>query len=449
MKAFHAEHERLLKARSIVDAVWPWFGINKRREITRLLYEISKRERLRPDRLPLSSSKDYTVIKNALIEKRYPKKSRAIASGDVFLPKLEFCADERALIEKTSDYYPKTVLIEKRAWKSSVAKRARRIFSGAEIRAISHQKKINTCGERFDLNAYNRRRDTLVIGYERYGVSKSCPCAKFARGCGYHLINIGFGCPYECTYCFLQEYTNSGGLFLTANPEACLKDLPATGNTRIRIGTGEFSDSLALDPVSEYSALLCGFFMKRSRYLFEFKTKSDHIANILSSKASPNLVVSWSLNPQKIIDENEAMTAPLSKRLQAARRCVDAGFRVGFHLDPVIYRRDWARSYEDLIKDLFDQIPSEAVAWISLGALRLRPGLKNIIERRFPENTILDQELFIGFDGKLRYTPGLRRTIYVRIKSFIRSRSPKTPVYVCMEEADMWKSLGWGMPDWK
>jgi spore photoproduct lyase len=42
------------------------------------------------------------------------------------------------------------------------------------------------------------------------------------------------------------------------------------------------------------------------------------------------------MNPQQVIDLDEHGTASLSERLLAARRCQNAGYRLGFHFDPIV-----------------------------------------------------------------------------------------------------------------
>jgi spore photoproduct lyase len=158
----------------------------------------------------------------------------------------------------------------------------------------------------------------------------------------------------------------------------------------MRIGTGEFSDSLMLDHITKYSPAIIEFFNNHKDAVFEFKTKSSNIDNLLKIKHSGNIVVSWSLNPQKIIDKNEFFTASLSDRLASAKECAKSGYKIGFHFDPIIYFKGWEREYGKVIDLLFSKIKPKDIAWISMGTFRFKPELKSIIENRFPENEILD-----------------------------------------------------------
>ena len=209
----------------------------------------------------------------------------------------------------------------------------------------------------------------------------------------------------------------------------------------MRIGTGEFSDSLMLDHITEYSLSIIEFFNKHKDALFEFKTKSSNVGTVLKAKHSGNIVVSWSLNPQKTIDKNEFFTASLSERLGSAKKCSLAGYKIGFHFDPVIYFKGWEREYERTIDLLFSSIKPGNIAWISIGTFRFKPELKPIIENRFPDNEILDEELLPGYDNKLRYPYGLRYNMYKFLLSAFERYSKKIPIYLCMEETSMWQDL--------
>ena len=101
-----------------------------------------------------------------------------------------------------------------------------------------------------------------------------------------------------------------------------------------RVGTGELTDSLALDTVIPYSQHLIPFFNQRENAVLELKTKSVCVENLLNQDSPRNVIVSWSLNPQTIIDREEKGTPSLQQRLEAARQCGDKGYRIGIHLDP-------------------------------------------------------------------------------------------------------------------
>ncbi len=463
MRIREKEIQRLKSAKSFVKANFPKFGVNKKQEITRLLYEISKREEIPPGMLlpacrqaggesgfrqsTKKSKNDYNAVKNHLLERRYPYAFSCPEIVRAYLPKIELRLSEQFNI-KESGFYPKNIFVENKAAGEFLASRFKTMFPKARFYEIESLKNY-LCGHRgSQIKDYNNRRNTVFIVKQKYDFFKRCPCTNNALACGYHIFNLGFGCIFDCTYCFLQGYVNSPGIILPSNIGSFFDKFGYYKKTGMRIGTGEFSDSLALDEITQYSMPIMEFFRKHENITFEFKTKSVNIKNILAARHSGNIVVSWSLNPQSIIDENEFFTPSLKQRLEAALKCVEAGYRVGFHFDPVIYFEGWEKEYALLIEQLFTKINPKHIAWISIGTFRFSPGLKQVIERRFSSNRILNEELLLGFDNKLRYPYQLRLSISKRMIELLTKHSSKLNLYLCMEELSMWNDLKLNMPKW-
>jgi spore photoproduct lyase len=412
------------------------FGINKLQEIARLVYEISKRDNITYQQVLAGLGDgllDYARIKAVLLRRRFPYSIRMDEPFKPHLPKLDINPGNAVTIKPHLKIYPKNIYIEETVSGSWLAGRLKGLFPRARVMGISSLKEFVRGRPAFTVRDYNDRKDNFFVTGERYDFFKHCPCTRAAAPCGYHIFNLGFGCPYECTYCYLQEYTNCPGIVLPANIDAYFDVFAKYKRPRMRIGTGEFTDSLALDHITQYSIPLVDFFSKNPGITFEFKTKSSNIGNLLGQRHSGNIVVSWSLNPADIIRENEFFAALLEDRLKSALECSRAGYKIGIHLDPIIYYKGWERAYKALVNRLFDALGASKIAWISLGTFRFSPALKPVIENRFPANTILDGELLPGFDAKLRYPAGLRFQLYRRIAGWIGKRAFKGRIYLCME----------------
>jgi spore photoproduct lyase len=214
---------------------------------------------------------------------------------------------------------------------------------------------------------------------------------------------------------------------------------------KIRIGTGELGDSLALDHLTENSVDLVSYFRKKRNAIFELKTKTVSIKNILKIELAPNIVIAWSLNSLRIAREEEKGAPSVEERIDAARRVSERGFRIAFHFDPIIRHPDWEEGYKEVIKKLLSTLDPTKIAWISLGSFRFPPSLKGIIEERFPRTKIIYDEFIKGKDGKLRYFKPLRLELYKKIVSFIKKLGgEKIPLYFCMESEDVWReAMGW------
>ncbi len=277
---------------------------------------------------------------------------------------------------------------------------------------------------------------------------KPCPCTPEYLGCGYAVINLDLNCPLDCSYCILQLYLSNPLLTVSVNTPDLWRELDAFLGRRpkgipVRIGTGELGDSLVLDPITGRSRELVSYFRERPQALFELKTKSTHIQNLLEMEPAPNIIVAWSLNAPAVAQQEERGAPPVSDRIEAARQVVERGYRVAFHFDPLILHPGWQEGYAGVIKRLSERIDADRIAWISLGALRFPPALKEIMSKRHPGSRPLLYEEFIrGLDGKLRYFKPLRLELFRFTAERLREGlGREVPLYLCMESGEIWRRV--------
>lgn len=277
---------------------------------------------------------------------------------------------------------------------------------------------------------------------------KACPGTSHHLCCGYHVINAVTNCPMDCSYCVLQGYLNNPFLTLYTNWNDLLEEIENffNGNpgSLVRLGTGELADSLALDGIFPLSKVLVPFFKERENGILELKTKSVQIDHLLDLSHGGKTVISWSLNPEKIIKEEEVGTSSLKERVDAAARCQERGYPLGFHFDPVIHHEGWEKGYQKTVRGLFNRVDPKRVIWISLGGFRYPPQLKAVAKERFPQTKVFLGELFPGRDAKFRYLSEIRVEMYRKIAGWIREVDPGLFVYLCMESREVWeKVFGW------
>jgi len=423
---------------------------NQFREIERLVFEISRRDAisssqaLEPlEKIPgfkdFSNKTKFLFLKKTLIKYRFPQTSQnqKIDLKSIFLSQIKEPLNDNWQVKP--DFSPLKVFVEKDVKKSQLLANFKNKFSDIEVEEIDYY------GNYFKTNKFTiseLKKPIVFIVKERGDFIKRCPCTKKHLSCGYWIFNLGFGCPFDCSYCYLQQYSNFPGLILPANTEdffTSFDKLSKDFKQPIRIGTGEFCDSLALDHITEYSKTLIPYFRDK-KVLFELKTKSNNIANLLTLKASKKIIISWSLNPASIANPEEKATASLDQRLEAAVKVQNAGFSIGFHFDPIIHLKDWEKLYGQVIDKLYSKLKNP-FAWISLGTLRSNRQLKTVTELRFPESNIFYGELLLGEDKKLRYPKFIKEEIYQKIINKIKQYDEKTPIYLCMEDKQTWNKI--------
>lgn len=281
------------------------------------------------------------------------------------------------------------------------------------------------------------------------------PCQGASEGhlcCGYRVVDLVSGCPMECSYCILQDYlANNPTTTVYVNLEDVLSDVGAflERNPRrfFRIGTGELSDSLALDPIIDYARTLITFFAGKQNAILELKTKTALVDHLLDLKHSNRTVIAWSLNTPSIVEREERGTASLGERLDAAGRVARAGFGVAFHFDPIVLGADVETDvgeYIGVIDRLLESVPANSIAWVSLGLLRYPPSLPARAMKSFPDTKIFSGEL-VPTGGKVRYPKFIRGRVYKPLWDRLGAKLPERKIYLCMETPQVWKGVGPGV----
>jgi spore photoproduct lyase len=336
-----------------------------------------------------------------------------------------------------------TVLIEESCRASALATRiVSGIPSSVQVGYVADGRlAARPLNEMSDPFGAGKRR--MVVMTRRGPFLMGCPASstEFAC-CGYLVLILASNCPMDCSYCFLQEHlANNPGFQVYANHHDALDELDrlarAGSGRSFRIGTGELADSLAFDSLTGISRDLVSYFSQHPTLMLELKTKTDEIDNLLALDPRGRTMVSWSLSPMRVFAASEHRTAPPPVRIDAARRVLDAGYTVGFHLDPLIAYPDAERDYLELLENVFDTMPPKAIAFFSIGGLRMTPGLRTTARRRFPADPMLLGEDVLGKDGRYRTFTPLRLRLFSKLRERIAKACADLPVYLCMETASM------------
>lgn len=436
-------------------------GVNKKNELIRLSYEICRARKLTFSELTRQIDLENVMIggksglfhrlKNVLMEIRYP--SLTPQDEPRLLP-IKIDRESEECGAWTGGLDPKKILIEKSVrgaeWTDNFVKK----FLDVEIVEIKDiTEGFKNVASTSHKNRYNLRRDHIFLTKTKSTFIKICPCTKGCRRCGYWILNVGFGCPMDCSYCYLQTYSNAPGIILPANIEDYYEHIESFDRKlkqKIRIGTGEFTDSLAFDEYTAYSTKLVPFFRNMKNLVLELKTKMDSIDNVLNAEPNDNVVISWSVNTEKMAQKYEKGAPKIKDRVEAALLAARRGYKIGFHFDPLIWYDGWKDEYKKSVEELFsfNEIRKNTV-WISLGTLRYTPGLKQTAEKRFSDNIMFYQgEFFAESFGKMRYKKNARIDMYNKMISWIRSCNVDAWIYLCMEPEDVWRKTSLSKKDY-
>ncbi len=288
----------------------------------------------------------------------------------------------------------------------------------------------------------------LWLKHYRGRFLRACPGTRHYRCCGYLIAHIGENCPVGCSYCILQAYFQDRLLKVWINRSDLLAELDAllarpTG-PRLRLGTGEFTDSLALEPLTGYGASLVEFLADKPRACLELKSKVVDLSWLDKARDPRRVLPAWSMNAPRVVREEEGLAAHLEERLAAARKCAALGFKVCLHFDPVIRYPGWDSAldgYPATVAMIADHLRPEDVAYISLGSFRFMPQLKSCIEAAHPRSAYIYEEFGPGLDGKMRLLRPQRVEQFRRIAGDLAAAGFGEALYFCMESDTVWQAV--------
>lgn len=282
-------------------------------------------------------------------------------------------------------------------------------------------------------------RKKLQVRLGSNGVYGICPVASEKTVCcNLRTIDAVQGCGFGCTYCSIQTFYDPDKIAVDAALGEKLRSIKLDPRKRYHIGSGQSSDSLLLGNREGVLEAQLEFARRNPNVVLEFKTKSKNVAHLLSVDVPPNVFVSWSLNPQVIIEHEELRTASLEERLAAARRVADRGIRVGFHFHPIIHYRGYRDDYENLIDTLVNRFSPDEVAFVSFGTLTfIKPAVRSLRQQGVPSKVL--QIPMEEAAGKLSYPMPMKEEMFAMAWQAFHPWHGRVFFYLCMEARELWE----------
>jgi spore photoproduct lyase len=359
-------------------------------------------------------------------------------------------------------FWPQKIYVEAEARRDPIAIRVIDKFTDAEVVEVDTAKDpiSELCLEgpkgasmKDEASRFTLGKSRLFLGRYKGQWLKKCPGTNNHVCCNLWITSPVEGCPYECTYCYLQSYQRRNPTQkIYTNTEDMLEEIAACAKASpdrfFRICTGELADSLVWDGVTELSRELVPFFAEFPNLVLELKTKSTEIGNLLemADQHRGRTVVSWTLNARSVAESDELYAPSIEQRIEAARAVIKAGYRVAFHFDPMVHFADWQSGYGETLELLRREIDPRSVAWISVASLRYKREMQGMMRFRFPQSKLPYGEQFLANDNKLRYIQPLRLQMMRFMWKKLKAWHQALPVYMCMESPTVWKLISGGPP---
>ena len=268
-----------------------------------------------------------------------------------------------------------------------------------------------------------------------------CPVASEKTVCcNLMTIDAVQGCSLGCSYCSIQTFYSDGKISIDKNLAEKLANIPLDPNKKYHIGSGQSSDSLAIGNREGVLDAQLDFARGNSNIILEFKTKSNNISYLLNTDIPKNVFVSWSLNPQIFIDNEEHGTASLEERLNSAKKLSDKGVLVGFHFHPIVYYEGYEDDYKKIVKKVMSMFHPSQIAMISMGTLTfIKPAINKLRSTGLKSKVL--QIPMEDAVGKSSYTKEVKKEIFANVYDEFSSWHKDLFFYLCMEESSIWEMV--------
>ena len=266
--------------------------------------------------------------------------------------------------------------------------------------------------------------------------------------CQLKTLDVVQNCAFGCSYCTIQTfYGDEVSIDGDLAPKLLAAEKSLDMNRFQHIGTGQSSDSLVWGNRNGMLEDLCAFAERNPKVLLEFKTKSANVKHLLASQVPKNVVCSWSLNTDVIVDNEEHFAASLDQRLKAARQAADKGIKVAFHFHPIVYYDGWKQDYPALAARVLEMFKPEEVLFLSMGTVTFIKPVIQQLRQSGRASKMLQMEMVPDPHGKLSYPDAIKIELFSAMYKAFKPWRNRVFQYLCMERATFWHEvIGWAYP---
>lgn len=327
-------------------------------------------------------------------------------------------------------FVPKRILFEKGTQEYEMRKRIHDFFKdNSKVEMIElgrNHIRSNIPGE--DISEfYHQGKRTLVVGIRKGMKFQTC------KPSAHYQLPLLSGCIGQCEYCYLN--TNLGDkpyMRVNVNVDEILEQTEKNIKERLPEETifegSATSDPISVEPYTHSLKQAIQYFSKSEKGRFRFVTKFTDVDTLLDADHGGRTEIRFTLNTDRVIQDFENGTPLMSKRIEAARKIISAGYPTGFLIAPVFLYDNWKTEYRQLLLELNDALPKRTPYPVTFEVIshRYTPRAKGIITKIFPDTTLPmeDEERTYKYGqfGYGKYT--YRKEELEGIKSFFQEEIP-------------------------
>tara|TARA_A100001515_G_scaffold102120_1_gene82848 strand:- start:824 stop:1681 length:858 start_codon:yes stop_codon:yes gene_type:complete len=261
---------------------------------------------------------------------------------------------------------------------------------------------------------------------------KTFKIRKSGRSTDFISPSFGYGCLYDCSYCYMKRHkdkglsvaSNTNEILTHINNHAFFTSVDKPNQTHPQFTTYDIScnEDFALHAKHHEWERIFEFFRDHPIAMGSFATKYVN-PDLTTFDPKSKMRIRFSLMPQKMADIHEPNTSKIIDRIKAIDAFIDAGYNVHVNFSPVIVYDGWLEDYADLFIMLnnYVEYKSEVLAEVIFLTHNKKKHIANLLRVIDSESTLWtpeNQENKVSQYGgtNIRYKHNLKRDY---IKDFI------------------------------
>ncbi len=297
---------------------------------------------------------------------------------------------------------------------------------------------IEHYGEVFNPRAQNfrlqKKNPAIIIARKNKGHALAAPEGYGLGGDHNYYFSHMLNCIYDCRYCFLQGMYQSAHQVLFINYEDFgeqIRQIAANhAGEAVWFYSGYDCDSLANEPMTRFTDYFLPLIASIDNAWMELRTKSTQVRTMLKQQAVERVVTAFSFSDAFSHARLEHGVPSIARRLEAMRRLIDAGWKVGLRFDPVVYHRDYQAEFTALLDQVFSVIDAGSIHSVSLGSFRLTRDHFRSASRLYPEEPLFAQNMTLE-NGIVSYPPQREREMIDFCETQLMRYIPRQTYHPC------------------
>lgn len=281
------------------------------------------------------------------------------------------------------------IYVEREAFDYLVSSKIISYFKQSKIIEIDHYKDVFCRKNQNFVLQKNSPKLILAVKKNNLIYNGSNMCDSFGND-NFYYTSLVMNCVYNCEYCYLQGMYPSSNVVVFVNIEDAINEIKKMLQYHpVYLCISYDTDLMAIEKITGFVHKWLEAAGKYKNLKIEIRTKSANFHLIKDMKCLDNIILAWTLSPDKIIKDFEKNTPSLEKRLKSICQAISNGWKVRLCFDPILYVENWSELYKQCLQTTFEVLGDRKVYEVSIGVFRISKEYLKIMNKLRKNSKIL------------------------------------------------------------